>query len=239
MKTAKSIFTLALLTLMGVTSAKAQQLSKKLNAYAKEVALELNQVSEERQKTLNEIGDYLVTELRDEKKAQIMVICTHNSRRSHIAQAWIQTAMTYYGVDGVVAYSGGLEATAFHPNAIASLERAGFYISGGNTRNPNPVYTVSNGSSSYLHQSKAYGDKLNPKSNFGAIMVCSDADESCPLVQGAEKRFSLPYDDPRYYDDTPSQDQKYDETVREIAREMFYLSDYVKNKLIVALEVKK
>lgn len=87
--------------------------------------------------------------------------------------------------------------------------------------------------------SKKYTDSQNPQSDFGAIMVCSDADKSCPLVEGADARFSLPYDDPRYYDNSPSQELKYDETVREIAREMFYLVDQVKNKMILVSEAKK
>ncbi len=121
---------------------------------------------------------------------------------------------------------------------MAALERAGFNATGVQSGD-NPVYTLSNGSASYIMYSKKYTDRQNPQKDFGAIMVCSDADKSCPIVQGAEARFSLPFEDPRYYDNTPSQDTKYDETVRLIAREMFYLVDYVKIQTNLKLEANK
>jgi hypothetical protein len=49
----------------------------------------------------------------------------------------------------------------------------------------------------------------------------------------------MPYDDPKYFDGTPSQNQKYDERCREIAREMFFIMDHVKQKLILKMEAKK
>ncbi|MFN0047703.1 MAG: hypothetical protein ACKVOU_01120 [Cytophagales bacterium] len=67
-------------------------------------------------------------------------------------------------------------------------------------------------------------------------MVCSEADKSCPMVEGATGRFSLPYDDPKYYDNTPSEQQKYDERCKQIATEMFFMFDYVKKKLILENE---
>ena len=70
-------------------------------------------------------------------------------------------------------------------------------------------------------------------------MVCSEADKSCPSVDGAELRIPLAYDDPKYYDNTPSQEQKYDERCQQIAREMFFMMDYVKQKLVLKAESKK
>ncbi|NJO89788.1 MAG: hypothetical protein HC831_13200 [Chloroflexia bacterium] len=68
------------------------------------------------------------------------------------------------------------------------------------------------------------------------VMVCSDADKSCPVVPGADARFSLPFKDPRYSDDSPSEKQTYDKTVNLIGREMFYIMNYVKEKEIVKAE---
>jgi hypothetical protein len=70
-------------------------------------------------------------------------------------------------------------------------------------------------------------------------MVCSDADKSCPIVEGATDRFSLPYDDPRYYDGTPSEEKMYDATVEEIGLEMFYLVSQNKQELIYKMEASK
>lgn len=75
------------------------------------------------------------------EKAELIFICTHNSRRSHIAQVWAQTAATYYNVPNVVAYSGGTEATAFNPRAVKAMEEAGFKITK-TTEGTNPVYEV-------------------------------------------------------------------------------------------------
>jgi arsenate reductase len=88
-------------------------------------------------------------------------------------------------------------------------------------------------------KSKVYTHKVNPKSNFVAVMVCSDADKSCPAVDGAVGRFAIPYNDPRYFDNTPSEKQKYDETVALIGTEMLYLVHHIKNKIIVKAELEK
>lgn len=102
----------------------------------------------------------------------------------------------------------------------------------------NPVVSVSPGNYPVWNmQSKKYTHKINPKTDFVAIMVCSDADRSCPIVEGAEGRFSLPYNDPRHYDGTPAMDLKYDKTVEEIATEMLYLTDFLKKQQIRQIEI--
>jgi hypothetical protein len=54
-------------------------------------------------------------------------------------------------------------------------------------------------------------------------MTCSDADASCPIVQGAEARFAIPYDDPKKSDGSEREAEVYNERCRQIAREMLYL----------------
>ncbi len=223
----------------GSQPAFAQDFGKDLEGYIETLISESEEIADERKEMLREIGDFMVRELEEDGKADMIIICTHNSRRSHISQAWLQTASIYYGINGVNVFSGGLEATAFNPNAISALERAGFGISGTGKSDANPKYTVAAGNYRSIHYSKKYTDQQNPKEDFGAVMVCSDADESYPIVKGADGRFALPFEDPRYYDDTPSQDMKYDETVRLIGREMFYLADYVKDQLNRKMEAKK
>ena len=66
-------------------------------------------------------------------------------------------------------------------------------------------------------------DDFNPKSDFAAIMTCSQADEGCPFVPGAEKRIPITYEDPKAFDGTPEQAQKYRERSEQIATEMFYV----------------
>lgn len=62
-----------------------------------------------------------------------------------------------------------------------------------------------------------------------AIMVCSNADEACPAVPGAEDRISMPCDDPGTFDDTGQEMISCDESCRQIAREISYVFHPVKN----------
>ena len=54
-------------------------------------------------------------------------------------------------------------------------------------------------------------------------MVCTDADENCPYLPLAEKRISIPYTDPKAFDNTDLESIKYDEKVQEIGREMLFV----------------
>ena len=104
------------------------------------------------------------------------------------------------------------------------MRRAGFSadpLSDGN----NPLYQVRNGAQQepMTAFSKAYFDEANPQDDFCAVMTCSPADESCPIVKGASDRVAVPYDDPKAFDGTELESQKYDERCRQISREMLYL----------------
>lgn len=212
------------------------EINEILQETTKGLAGETHLISELRQEKLKELGDFLLERRNDSLDFNALFVCTHNSRRSHISDTWFQFGLTYYGISGYRSFSGGLEATAFHPNAIAALERAGFSVAYDRKAN-NPVVSISPGHYPvWQKQSKMYTHSINPNSNFAAIMVCSDADNSCPVVDGAVARFSLPYDDPRYFDGSPSQDLKYDETVALIGREMLFLVSYMKSKIILVQE---
>lgn len=105
--------TVTLLFVLMISPSLAQEFSKKLANYTNDLTASIDQVDEERAESLKEIGDYVLEELKMDQKANLLVICTHNSRRSHIGQLWLQTAAMYYGVEGINAFSGGTEATAF------------------------------------------------------------------------------------------------------------------------------
>ncbi|MEM6771423.1 MAG: protein-tyrosine-phosphatase, partial [Bacteroidota bacterium] len=70
--------------------------------------------------------------------------------------------------------------------------------------------------------SKRYDDAVNPKANFAAVMTCSDADENCPFIPGADVRIPLTYEDPKVADGTPEEATVYDERLREIGRELLW-----------------
>lgn len=154
--------------------------------------------------------------------ARLTVICTHNSRRSHLGQFWLAAAGRQYEVS-LQAYSGGTEATACHPNTVAALQRAGAEVTR-LTEVANPHWRISFGPEGGVEAwSKVYSDPSNPQSDFAAIMVCTDADEACPVVFGAEARFSLPYQDPKHADGSPEEEHAYDVASQTIAAEMAWV----------------
>ena len=59
-------------------------------------------------------------------------------------------------------------------------------------------------------------------------MTCSSADEGCPIVSGAEARFSMTYEDPKAFDNTPQQNEKYLERSLQIATELKYIFSKIK-----------
>lgn len=194
-----------------------------LKRYIEETVQEFNQISEDRQSLLSDLSSYIKENQTAGNPVQLTFICTHNSRRSHISQIWAQTAAAFYGIPNIYCYSGGTEATAFHPNAVAAMQRSGFTVDQ-TTEADNPIYHVhlGEGIKPITAFSKVYNQAPNPTGNYGAIMTCSSADDACPIVQGAAKRIPIRYDDPKAADNTSHQTTTYDERCRQIAREMLY-----------------
>jgi hypothetical protein len=121
----------------------------------------------------------------------------------------------------IETYSGGTEATAFNPRAMAALERAGFQVEQ-RREGAGPVYAVrlSDGGPPLVCFSKVFDRAPNPAGDFCAVMTCSSADGACPVVPGAIERISLPYEDPGVCDGTAHETAAYDGCCRQIAREM-------------------
>ncbi len=109
-----------------------------------------------------------------------------------------------------------------------SIKRAGFSV----TKNgdENPIYKVSFSPDARPVStfSKVYDDSVNPIKGFAAVMTCSHADENCPFIPGAEARLPVRYEDPKAFDDTPQEAEKYDERSIQIASEMFYVFAQIK-----------
>lgn len=201
-----------------------------IKTYLQEAEGNFNQIPEERKQVLAKISNYVADRLKAGQKAELIYICTHNSRRSHFGQIWAKTAAAYYGFDNVTTYSGGTEATAFNPNAIKAAETAGFKIVKDDSPS-NPRYTVhfQETGENILCFSKKYNDATNPQDGFCAIMTCTEADGACPFVPGAVARVSTPYNDPKAFDNTPEQDAKYSERCKQIATETLYVFSLVMN----------
>lgn len=184
---------------------------------------EFDEIPAERKKLLFTLTEYIQSKRVIAQPVNLIFICTHNSRRSHISQIWAQTAAHLYNVPDVFCYSGGTEATAFNPRAVNALRQVGFNIEMKEQGN-NPIYEVrfSNEAAPILAFSKVYNDAANPQKSFAAIMTCSHADENCPLVFGTDTRIALTYDDPKDFDGTDLEETKYQERVNEIGREILF-----------------
>ncbi len=206
-------------------------LYKTLENTIKSLVNNFSSISADRKPILKQLTEFVESKLKSNQKAELVFICTHNSRRSHISQIWAQAAAAYYGIPNIVSYSGGTEATAFNPRAVQAIEKVGFKVR--KTSNAdNPIYEVSfsDDANDVIAFSKKYDSESNPQKGFAAVMTCSHADENCPVVLGMEKRISLPYNDPKDFDGTHQEAEKYSERVIEIGTEILYAFSQVKVK---------
>ena len=186
-------------------------------------------VSKERKVVLKPLADYIQNKVDANEEIRLNFICTHNSRRSHLSQIWAQTMAFHFGIQNVFCYSGGTEATALFPKVAETLINQGFQIEKVSQEH-NPVYAIKFDANQHpiIGFSKTYFDDFNPKSNFAAIMTCSNADEGCPMVFGAEARFPIKYDDPKVFDGTEVMNEKYAERSLQIASELYFVFSQIK-----------
>ncbi|EPR73474.1 Arsenate reductase [Winogradskyella psychrotolerans RS-3] len=186
--------------------------------------LQSDAISEDRKAILQPLIAYIQLKTTENKAVNLNFICTHNSRRSHLSQVWAQAMASYFEIKNVFCYSGGTEATALFPVVAKTLENTGFQIET-LSNGSNPVYSIKYAKNAHpvIGFSKTFDDEFNPTSEFAAIMTCSSADQGCPFIGGAEKRLPITYDDPKAFDDTPQQLEKYNERSLQIAAELKYV----------------
>jgi len=187
------------------------------------------EISTERKEILQPMIDYIQSKAETNSDINLNFICTHNSRRSHLSQIWAQTAAHNFGIKNVYCYSGGTEATAMFPMVGETLEKQGFQITK-LAKTENAVYSIKYAENAHpvIAFSKKYENNFNPKGEFAAIMTCAHADENCPFIFGCETRIAVRYDDPKAFDNTPQQAEKYLERSRQIASEMFFVFSQIK-----------
>jgi arsenate reductase len=105
---------------------------------------------------------------------KVLFICTHNSARSQIAEAYLRK----FGGDKFEVESAGLEPGKLNPYVVRALREEGIDISGKKTQ----------GVSDLLKQGKSF--------DF-VIAVCSkEAADRCPIFPGKAKRLVWSYLDP-------------------------------------------
>lgn len=191
--------------------------------------LESQVISDSRKEVLAPLVTYIQSKVDSKSPIRINFICTHNSRRSHLTQIWMQVAASYYGIPNVTCYSGGTEQTAMYPLVATVLKEQGldvFKIAEGE----NPIYAIKYGDNEVpiIGFSKKYDTAFNPSGDFAAVMTCSQADGGCPFIAGAERRIPITFEDPKAFDGTENQQTGYFNRSVEIASEMFYILSQIK-----------
>jgi len=105
-------------------------------------------------------------------KPSILILCTGNSCRSHLAEGILRRA----GGDLFNVHSAGSKpAGHVHPLAIRVMDEMGIDIS--------------------AHRSKPLGEFLSQKVDT-VITVCGNVDQACPVFPGQVNRHHWPFDDP-------------------------------------------
>ncbi len=107
-------------------------------------------------------------------KPTILILCTGNSCRSHLAEGILRAALN----DGyIVASAGSKPAGYVHPLGIKAMAEIGIDIS--------------------AHTSKHMDEFLNQNVET-VITVCGNADQACPMFPGQLNRHHWGFDDPAH-----------------------------------------
>jgi len=188
-------------------------------------------ISDDRKALLTTIATKIASELSDREKLNLNFICTHNSRRSQMGQVWAFFAANYFDLN-IKAFSGGTETTAFFRNTVKTLQSVGFNFNVIDFSHQNPKYSIGfKGTDKTITE---YSNKFDDEANeyqYIAITTCGHADENCPFIPDAIHRFHMPFVDPKSSDNTPQQNEKYLETNKQIAGEVFIIFQEVANQL--------
>lgn len=103
-----------------------------------------------------------------ESAKRILVLCTGNSCRSQMAEAFLRRA-------GFQAASAGTNPKGLDPNAVQVMAEVGIDIAGGRSQSV---------------------DEYRGETFDTMITVCDDAREACPVFPGARRQLHWPFDDP-------------------------------------------
>lgn len=130
-------------------------------------------------------------------KPLILVLCTGNSCRSHLAEGILRAAL---GDAMEVASAGSKPAGYVHPLAIKAMAEIGIDVSG--------------------HHSKHLDEFLNRPVET-VITVCGNADQACPMFPGQVNRHHWGFDDPAHATGTDEEQILVFRRVRDEIRRVF------------------
>ena len=166
---------------------------------------QVKQISISRKTELDKLAELIINSVSQKGYVNLIFVCTHNSRRSQAAELFMSLHLKWAGIKDIYTYSGGTELTALNPRIVNALIELNIPVRsfGGNK---NPYYIINDLPKVFF--SKKHDSPFNPHKNRIAIMVCDHADQNCPVISGADYRFSLNYIDPKRSDDTPQEKKK-------------------------------
>jgi arsenate reductase len=127
----------------------------------------------------------------------ILILCTGNSCRSHLAEGLLRAAL---GDRYTVASAGSKPAGYVHPLAIKAMAEVGIDISS--------------------HHSKHLSEFLNQDIET-VITVCGNADQACPMFPGQVNRHHWGFDDPAHATGTEEEQFQVFRRVRDEIRRVF------------------
>ena len=130
-------------------------------------------------------------------KPLVLILCTGNSCRSHLAEGILRAAV---GDSLEVASAGSKPAGYVHPLAIRAMQEIGIDIS--------------------QHRSKHLGEFLDQKVET-VITVCGNADQACPMFPGQVNRYHWGFDDPAHATGTEDEQFAVFRRVRDEIRRVF------------------
>ncbi|GAB4208304.1 MAG: hypothetical protein Fur0023_19770 [Bacteroidia bacterium] len=174
---------------------------------------------------LDALKKYVREKIQKDEEVHLIFVCVQNSRRSHLSQVLAADVIDAHGLSHKIkTYSGGVEVTRIHPSTIECLKKMGYEIVQ-QTEGDNPVFElwINKNHPPIQLYSKNFEDITPHLPSFAAVMVCSEAETNCPYVPGAEKKFLLPYNDPKIYDDTNTAVDEYLKLAMQIREEMEYV----------------
>jgi hypothetical protein len=220
--------------------ASRKSLNPRVLAHADFLTTSFDMIDEPHRQAGEKLAAWIAEHYRPGQPLHVTVICTGNSRRSILGATMGNIATDYYGMPEVRFHSGGTAPTAFNPRTIACLKEIGVEVqptgreaSRGEPKTANPIHLVRWGGPGQeaTEFSKKYDDASNPQEGLAALMVCGEADAGCPVVKGAALRVSMPYLDPKIYDDGAYEAAKYAERRDDIGRLMLSVMMQVRNRL--------
>ena len=227
--------------------ASRTRLNPQLAEHLSLLATGYDMLDESRATAGRKLADWIVENYRPGQPLAITCVCTGNSRRSILSATMVSISAAYYGLPEIRGFSGGTKPTAFNSRTVKTLREIGLDITSlgaeaarGDAVTANLKHRIRWGLTpddtemESIEFSKKYDDAANPQSGFAALLVCSDAEEACPIIKGASVRVATPFLDPKAYDGTAIEAHKYAERRDDIGRLMMSVMMEARLRLIAA-----